>query len=143
MVRIRFLTMQNSVLLGLVLLMLAAGCQGGSGEPGEPDEPSVAERAIEELQARYDELAEGRTGDAVGWAQEDVENIGDWEYRIVELTRADLEAELNVLGNERWEAYWIEASVNGVRVYLKRPSISYLSRVPLSVLVRMLAGGGQ
>jgi hypothetical protein len=124
-------------LLISIAVIVLAGCQGDSGQP------SATERALDELQTRVENLTDGRTNEAVDWAQQDVENIGDWEYRIVELAGDDLEVQLNALGDERWEAYWVESSANGRRVFLKRPSISYLSRVPLSVLVRMLAGGAQ
>ena len=49
--------------------------------------------------------------------------------------------ELNALGDERWEVFWIEPAPGGLRVYLKRPSVSYLSRVPLTTLLRLLAIG--
>jgi hypothetical protein len=53
-----------------------------------------------------------------------------------------VQAELNQLGDERWEAYWIEPTANGIRVYLKRTSFSITSRVPLTALIRALASGG-
>ena len=145
----------------LVIMMTAVGLAacGGAGDAvsqQETDEAaptvedrSATERALEELAAAYEGvsglLGEG-SEEAVDRVQEDIENLGDWEYRIVDLSNASpeaLETELNSLGNERWEAYWVEPSADGIRVYLKRPSISYLSRVPLSALVRMLAGGGE
>jgi hypothetical protein len=110
---------------------------------------SARARALEELSGAYDELAallDRNPGEAVQWAQEDIENLGDWEYRIVEisnLSTSDLEAELNELGNERWEVFWMESMQPGVRVYLKRSSVSYLSRLPLSALARLLGNGGE
>jgi hypothetical protein len=109
---------------------------------------TAAQRAVEQLSSAYDELAQlvdRDPGQAVDWAQGDIENLGDWEYRIVEFDgpAEAIETGLNALGDERWEVYWIEPTHDGVRVYLKRPSISYLSRVPLSDLLRMFGGGGQ
>ena len=112
-------------------------------------ERSATERALEELSAAYQSLAgllDQGSGEAVDRVQGDIENLGDWEYRIVDLeddAPEAMEAELNALGNERWEAYWVEPRRDGIRFYLKRPSISYLSRVPLSTLLRLLAGGAQ
>jgi hypothetical protein len=142
----------------ILLASLSLSACGGGGEAvaqAQPDElPDIAEqsateRALAELTAAYAGLAgllgQG-SGEAVDRVQEDIENLGDWEYRIVELSGASSavqEAELNALGDDRWEVYWVESSTDGVRFYLKRSSISYLSRVPLSTLVRMLAGGGQ
>jgi len=121
-----------------------------AAEPAaEPAEVSAAARALEELSGAYDDLAalvDRNPGEAVQWAQGDLENLGDFEYRILEfagLTAAELEAELNSLGDERWEVFWMEATPTGVRVYLKRSAISYLSRLPLSAIVRLFGGGGQ
>lgn len=114
-----------------------------------PADPSATARALEELSAAYRSLAgllDQGSDEAVERVQGDIENLGDWEYRIVELeddTAEALETELNTLGNERWEVYWVEPQRDGIRFYLKRPSISYLSRVPLSTLLRMLSGAGQ
>ena len=43
----------------------------------------------------------------------DLENIGDWEYKVIDLTdgcAAAMETTLNELGNDRWEVFWIENS---------------------------------
>ena len=85
--------------------------------------------------------------DALEWAQQDLRHIGDWEYKIVDLPREDPEsrqARLNELGSERWEAFWMEPAGNGIRVYLKRRSKSWLEKIPLSELRRLWpsSGGG-
>jgi hypothetical protein len=125
---------------------MAAAAEAGA----EAEELSAAARALDQLSSAYDDLAalvDRNPGEAVQWAQDDIENLGDWEYRIEEydagLPTPDLQAQLNALGEERWEVFWMEATPAGVRVYLKRSSISYLSRLPLSALVRLLSGGGQ
>jgi len=126
-----------------------AVAQPESEELSEAEELSATQRALGELAAAYEGLS-GLLGqgsdEAVGRVQDDIENLGDWEYRIVELSNASpeaLESELNLLGDERWEAYWVQPLADEVRIYLKRPSISYLSRVPMSTLLRMLSGGAQ
>jgi len=112
------------------------------------DTPGRAGAALDELSSAYEEISGSiatESGEAIDWAREDVENLGDWEYRIVDLagsTSAAMEAELNELGNERWEAWWIESSPDGVRVYMKRTSLSLVSRVPITTLLRALTGGG-
>lgn len=121
----------------------------GSQETDEAAPDSATERAIEELSAAYDRLAgllDQGSDEAVDRVQGDIENIGDWEYRIVVLDGEDdeaLEAELNAFGDERWEVFWVEPAGESLRFYLKRSSISYLSRVPLGTLMRMLSAGGQ
>lgn len=126
----------------LVPLLFLLGCT-------DSEAPSRSEGALQELQAKYDELAEGKLGQPVQWASEDLENIGDWEYKVVDISRWDaerMETELNVLGDDRWEIVWID-SVAGQRVaLLKRPAVSWLSKIPLSQLGRLVLGesdGGQ
>ena len=43
----------------------------------------------------------------------DIENIGDWEYKVVSYGSKDfraLEKDLNELGKERWQCFWVEAA---------------------------------
>ena len=85
--------------LCLVLALGVAACGG------ELDAPSAAEKALDELQAKYDELNQKEFNDPVKWAVEDLENIGDWEYKVETLpldSTEEFEAALNELGNERW-----------------------------------------
>lgn len=122
------------VLLGHIL----TGCQS------ESDESSAAQKALDEIQNKYDELVKDKVDIPVDWATEDLENIGDWEYRVVRLSYTspeDLEAQLNEYGNQRWEVTWLEDTPEGFLVVLKKPSISYLSKIPLSQLGRIVIGG--
>ena len=119
-------------------------CLGAFGCKGEPQEQSAAQRAIDELQAQYDDLLKDKVDVPVDWAAGDLENIGDWEYRVVSLSftsPADLERQLNEFGNDRWDVIWLEESPQGFLAVLKKPSISYLSKLPLSELTRILTGG--
>lgn len=146
-------TIRRIVRLGAVGLVVGVCPLDGGAQPAEETTldpaPTATQRALDELSKAYESLAglldEG-SDEAVERVQGDIENLGDWEYRIVELEDAGteaLEADLNALGNERWETFWVESTRDGIRFYLKRPSVSYLSRVPLSTLLRMLATGGQ
>lgn len=108
---------------------------------GESDEPSAAEKALDEMQAKYDELSQKELNDPVQWAAEDLENIGDWEYKVETLplgSTEEFEAVLNELGNERWEVIWMERNTVGYTVFLKKPAISYLNKIPLSSLGRFV-----
>jgi hypothetical protein len=146
---------QCSTVVLLVAVGVGIGAAGevhAQAEPGgEPTaaERSATDRALEELATAYEGLAglfNQGSGEAVERVQEDIENLGDWEYLIVEIPNGpaeEQEQQLNELGNERWEVYWVQPAANNVRFYLKRPSISYLSRVPLSTLMRVIAGAGQ
>ena len=78
-----------------------------SGCQKESQEPSAAQRAVDEVQAKYEELLKDKVDVPLDWATDDLENIGDWEYRVVRISydsTDDLEAQLNELGNERWES---------------------------------------
>ena len=137
--------MRNS--LYLLFAIALAGCGNDPGEPSPTDKAiDTADRAIDSLSQKYDELTERELGDPVQWAQEDIENIGDWDYKIVELdnvTAEELEAALNELGNERWQAFWVEKRLTGYTIMLKRTSISYLSKIPLSQIGRIMLGGSE
>jgi hypothetical protein len=139
-----------TLLAALALACLPTGAvsaQEATGEEGAAADGPAADGALDDLVAAYEALA-GMLGqgseEAVDRVQGDIENLGDWEYRIVELANesSDVMAdELNALGDERWEVFWIEPAPAGLRVYLKRPSVSYLGRVPLTTLLRLLAIG--
>lgn len=120
------------------LLHALAGCQS------ESDEPSVARKAFDELQQKYDELVEDKLDDPVEWAAADIENFGDWDYRVENLAYSspeELAAQLNELGNDRWEVIWLERKPGGFLAVLKKPSVSYLSKIPLSQIGSIVIGG--
>lgn len=114
---------------------------------GEPDsEVSTTDKALEELQSKYDELTAGKLDDPMQWASDDLKRIGDWDYRVVEvgnLPAAEFESALNEFGAERWELVWMEKTLAGHTIVLKRPSVSYLSKIPLSHIGRLVIGGSE
>ncbi len=126
-------------IVALVTLAHAlAACQS------DPQEPSSARKALDELQAKYDELVKEKLEDPVQWAADDIENLGDWEYRVENLSYSsteDLAAQLNEFGNEKWEVIWLERTPEGFLAVLKKPSVSYLSKIPLSQLGTIVIGG--
>ena len=125
-----------AILLGAVCMF--AACDR------EPGELSRTEQALEELQRFIGEVRERTPEDPVEWAKEDLARYGDWEYRVVTLAElgADaLEEELNELGQERWEVFWVERTDQGLNLFLKRPTVSYLRAVPFSEIGRAVPGG--
>ena len=147
---VAFSDMKRPRLMATLATLGLASCGGPVDPPAtvESDEElAAAESALERLAAAYDELTgmvdEG-SDQAVDRVRADLENLGDWEYQIIELpgdSAATIAEELNALGDERWEAYWVERSNETVRIYLKRPAISYAGRVPIAALLRLLAAG--
>ena len=80
------------------------------------------------------------------WAASDLENLGDWEYRVETLkltSEAEFAATLNEFGNDRWEVIWLERTPGGFMVIMKKPSISLLSKIPLSQLGRFVIDGSE
>ena len=126
------------------LLPLAFAC---SDLPDAPIEGSESlQDQIRELYERARRSGEEVPADAYEWAREDIEKIGDWEYRVLAVESVGdraLEEQLNELGSDRWEAFWIEPRPGGLRVVLKRPSRSYLRHVPLQELRHLIPGGGE
>lgn len=125
------------VVAALVVHVLAA-CQS------ESEEPSAARKAFDELQKKYDQLVEEKLEDPVQWAADDIENLGDWDYRVENLSFSsaeDLAEQLNEFGNDRWEVIWLERTPDGFLAVLKKPSVSYLSKIPLSGLGKIVIGG--
>jgi len=112
-----------------------------SGCAEDSVEPTGAETALKKLQEKYDELVKEKIDDSVEWATDDLENIGDWEYEVASvsfLSAENLATELNEFGDEKWELIWMEKSADGYMIVLKRPAVSYISRIPLSQLGRFV-----
>ena len=130
--------------LPLIFLLAALFALAACSQSAE--EPMAAEKALTDLQKKYDELIEGELDDPMQWASEDLGKIGDWEYRVLQLgnvSAAEFETALNEAGGERWEVIWIEKTLEGHSIVMKRPSVSILSKVPLSQIGRLVIGGGE
>jgi hypothetical protein len=138
--------MIKSGFLLLLLTALLAGCASDPDLPASPDDRMAAlKQRVQELYRQARESGQQVPKDALDWAQQDLRRMGDWEYKIVDLPREDPESRqdrLNELGSERWEAFWMEPAGNGMRVYLKRRSKSWLEKMPLSELRRLWPSGG-
>jgi hypothetical protein len=77
------------------------------------------------------------------WAKQDVKKIGAWDYKIVTFNQEDttlgIQQELQKLGSDRWNCFFVETSDSGRVFYFKKPKRSYLkiagkvsSLIPLS-----------
>ena len=135
--------------LGLTLLyVLASGCGRATDPPATQaqQEPSHTDRVLSRVEQLYEsaiEAGETASSDAIEWAREDIQKIGDWEYRVVTLpalSDSALEEKLNELGSERWETFWVERTGSSLRLLLKRPARSYLKSIRVSDLARILPG---
>ena len=63
------------------------------------------------------------------WAKSDMKKIGTFDYKIVTFKSEPEEkivAELQRLGSERWECFWVEQTPDGKKFYMKKAVRSYL-----------------
>lgn len=134
-------------LCACALLTLSAAA-GPVAAPQEEAEPAPAEAGLwDEVVKLYEkakEAGERVPKDVVDWVQEDLQNIGDWEYKVVEMDAADaaaVETRLNELGEDRWDCIWIEERAGRTRFIFKRSSRAYLQHIPLGDLMKLLPGG--
>lgn len=131
--------------LAVPLAVLLLACSSGEELPGEGFSREELGRQIRELYDRAREAGDDVPSDVYEWAQEDVARIGDWEYRVLRVPDggdAALQERFGALGEERWQVFWLEPREGGYRVFLKRPARSYLRRVPLTDLRRLVPSGG-
>ena len=143
--------MKQSIILKLIVssvafsLLCACNSENEKAPESNSQEESKLESAMAELQNKYEELRQAKPSAAFDWASEDLKNIGDWEYKIIELSglsATELEDELNALGEERWQVFWVKENSNDkMQIMLKRPTVSYLSKLPLSSLGKMMMNG--
>lgn len=135
------LKLAPSVLIAVLVLSLA-------GSPARAEDPSTEDTGIwNQVVALYEQAkAAGETAaeDVYEWAREDLEAIGDWEYKVKYFPNVDhivFEKKLNELGTERWEVIWIDRQGPNLIVTMKRPSRTWLNKLPLGQLLKVAAPG--
>ena len=106
------------------------------------------EKGMKTASEKYAEtLEDGKnlSGKSKEWLLKDLQNIGDWEYKIEVFSskkNKDLEIRLNQLGVERWQCFWVERVEDKKLFYFKRTNMSYLSKSPTGALLRIMADFG-
>lgn len=96
---------------------------------------------IKENYEQAKESGETTASSAKEWLAEDLSKIGSWEYKTLVVNAENsesVEAELNKLGAERWECFWVDKQGATTTFYLKKAGRSYLKQVPARELLRML-----
>ena len=110
----------------------AAKSSGGTAA----GDTSVWARGLYE-QAR--DAGETSAGNAKDWVMNDVQQIGRWQYKTLEIRKTDdVVAQLNKLGAERWECFWVDQQDETITFYLKKTGRSYLRHLPSKDLIRLL-----
>ena len=126
-----------------VLALSLAGSPASAQEP-ESEDTSLWSQVVA-LYEQAKEAGETAADDVYEWAREDLEAIGDWEYKVQYFANPNhiaLEKQLNELGTERWEVVWIDRQGPNLIVTLKRPSHTWLNKLPLGQLLKLAAPGG-
>jgi hypothetical protein len=121
------------------------GC--GSDQKKQKEQKAAETSSWEEAQKLYEKAK--NAGDDVpknvaDWVKAEFQRMGTWEYRFVSLNAndtAELEKELNIMGKERWECFWLEREGNVMRLAFKRPAQSYLQALPVKELMKLIAAG--
>ncbi len=124
----------------LLIVILLFSCLGLVAEEEQLEEETYlekAKKAYETLSSNGKDLTE----ETKEWIRQDVGNIGDWEYKIVEINYSDIEqfeSKLNSLGKERWECFWITEQGDEILCFFKRPKISYLQKISQANFSKLL-----
>ncbi len=105
------------------LIAISVGCQ----EAPLKDLKEGAQEAIEDAQTKAKELRE--------LSAEELQEIWAIEYKTIKVTHSDLAAmdeQLNELGQERWDCYYVSEDAEGKVFYFKRRksnAIAYLTNL--------------
>jgi len=124
-----------------ILLCFSFGCsETGTSEP-ETNEIDRYWEKVKELYQKAKESGEKVPENMTDWVTEDIKKIGTWEYKIVYL---DVEGEstwvdeLNKMGNDRWECFWVEKKNKRLLLFFKRPRKSYLKAIPMREILKSI-----
>ena len=119
-----------------VCAILTCGCDNpisksrtGGDDATATDSLSMRYSLLKEFYEKAKAAGEQVPEDILEWAKSDVKKIGTWDYKIVLFSIESEEAilnELNRLGSQRWECFWVEPIPGGKRFYMKRAARSYL-----------------
>jgi len=119
----------------------AFGSTSADGQASSGEESGGVWEEILALYEKAKEAGEQVPEDAAEWVSQDLQSIGDWEYKVVELgpkTAEGLEAKLTELGTDRWECFWVQTSGTKTRLLFKRPRKSWLQSIPLTDLIQWI-----
>ena len=100
---------------------------------------------MQDFQSWYDKSREAGEK-SKDWIVNDIKGIGDWEYLVVTLpagSEAQLSEQLNSYGQDRWEVYWVQKTLQGIQFYFKRPVRTYIKHIPVGDLLHIMPNNQQ
>ena len=128
-------------LSGCDLPVFTVGEEIDGGIQDDTNPPPDYTEQLKELYEKAKEAGEQVPEDVYDWAKEDVKKMGTWEYKVVTLsanTSTEIEAELNKLGQEKWQCFWVEKEDGRVTFYFRRQARSYLKTLPFREILRII-----
>ena len=130
--------MNGKIMITLMLsLFLTSSFSFAEEEKEEPSYWETIKGKLEELKSDNLEKSEK----AKNWIEEDIQRIGDWEYKVIKMRSSnieEIEETLNELGTDRWECFWVQKREEEIVFYFKKPQISYLQKIPKGELLKMI-----
>jgi hypothetical protein len=130
--------MNGKIMITLMLsLILTINFSFAEEENEETSYWETIKNKFEELKSDNLEKSEK----AKNWIEEDIQRIGDWEYKVIKMKSSNIEKieeNLNKLGTDRWECFWVEKKKGGNVFYFKKPKISYLQKIPKGDLLKII-----
>lgn len=104
-------------------------------------------RRVRELYEEAKKRGETSASSAKEWVMDDIGRMGAWDYKTLRVAaddNVDIEKELNKMGAQRWDCFWVDKNGSTTTFYFKKPSRSYLRQIPARELMRLLPllGGG-
>ncbi len=105
----------------------------GSASDSTSKASKDATKWAQDLYQHAVEQGETQTTNVKDWVMEDLSKGSAWEYKIVKIDD-NPEATMNSLGRKRWECFDVEDG----KMYFKRKPKSYLSKVPVKDLMRLI-----
>jgi len=133
----------------LFLFIFIVFCFAFSQSTSAVDEKGEEENSPRDLKDDYESIkksGEQWSQNVKEWVKKDIKKAGTWEYKIVTTKLNDLqmlEMELNKLGQNRWECFWVERQEDKIIMFFKRSQISYIRSIPAKEMLKLVPDHSQ
>jgi len=113
------------------------------------DEKAEEENSQRNLKDDYESIKKSGkqwSQNATEWIKKDIKKAGTWEYKIVTTKLNDLqmlEKELNELGLNRWEFFWVEREQDKIIMFFKKTRTSYIRSIPAKEMLKLVPDNSQ
>ena len=107
----------------------------------EKGEEENSQRNLKDDYERMKKSGKQWSENAKEWIKKDIKKAGTWEYKIVITKLNDLqmlEKELNELGENRWEFFWVEREEDKIIMFFKKSRTSYIRSIPAKEMLKLV-----